>query len=627
MSLCHFRLSPASAIFYFAATMSCALTGVDHSAYAQSPNQTAAASAKPGVAKGPLDNLPKVVAVVNGQTISRDQLANECLKRYGTVVLDNLLNKQLILQACAAKGITITQADVNDEIARVSDKFGLTTKLFLEALQEERDITPEQYASEIVWPMLALRALAADKIQVTAEEIDRVIQSEYGPKVQVRMIAVSEAARAQQLYDLAMQDPDQFRRLAKEHSEDAVSASVEGLLPPIRRFSGDDQLEQFAFQLKPNQISPPFSVGEMHIVLQCVRHLPASAPNAQFLPAIQQRIHDQLRDQRLGVAADEIFATLQQTSKVVAVVGNAELEKQYPSVAGFINGQPVPRDHLAAQCIARHGRQILRGEIDRLLLVNALKAANKTVIQPDVDAEIARAADSAGFIKPDGSPNTAAWLQSIMEEEGATIELYVSDAVWPSVALKKLVEDSVQISNDDLQKAFESNFGPRAEVLAVVLSNQRAAQDVFRQARENLTEQSFGELAAKFSVEPVSRSNFGKIPPIRRHSGRPTLEEAAFKLQPGELSAVIAWGDQYAILYKQGESKPVVQDFEAVRGELHKEILEKKLRLAMHDKLDSMHNSAQIDNFLEGTAQTGKPTQAAAAPRTAGQSADGPLVR
>jgi parvulin-like peptidyl-prolyl isomerase len=214
-----------------------------------------------------------------------------------------------------------------------------------------------------------------------------------------------------------------------------------------------------------------------------------------------------------------------------------------------------------------------------------------------------------------------------MEEEGATIELYVSDAVWPSVALKKLVEDSVQISNDDLQKAFESNFGPRAEVLAVVLSNQRAAQDVFRQARENLTEQSFGELAAKFSVEPVSRSNFGKIPPIRRHSGRPTLEEAAFKLQPGELSAVIAWGDQYAILYKQGESKPVVQDFEAVRGELHKEILEKKLRLAMHDKLDSMHNSAQIDNFLEGTAQTGKPTQAAAAPRTAGQSADGPLVR
>lgn len=584
----------------------------------QQPPQQAAA------AKGSLEHLPKVVAVVNGQTISRDQLADESLRRYGSVVLDNLLNKQLILQACNARGIKITQADVNEEIARVSNKFGLSTKLFLGALEEERDITPEQYASEIVWPMLALRALAADKIEVTPQEIEQRIQSDYGPKVQVRMIAVSKADQAQQLHSQATAAPEQFRRLAKEFSEEAVSASVEGLLPPIRRFSGDDQLERIAFQLKPNEISPPFQIGDLHILLQCVRHLEATPPHAQLLPAIQQRIHDDLRDQRLGVAADEIFAALQSNSQVIAVVGDAELERKHPGVAGFINGQAVPRDQLAAECIARHGRQILRGEIDRLLLKMALKAANKTVIQPDIDTEIARAADTAGYIKHDGTADPDAWLKSIMEEEGATIELYVTDAVWPSVALKKLVEDSVTVTEEDLQKGFESNFGPRAEVLAVVLSNQRTAQDVFRQARENLTEQGFGELAAKYSVEPVSRSNFGKIPPLRRHSGRPTLENAAFSLAPGELSGVIAWGEQFAILYKQGETKPIVQDFNAVKAELDKEIREKKLRTAMRQKLDQMHESAQIDNFLEGTAQTGStrptaPAQAAAASRPAVQ--------
>jgi parvulin-like peptidyl-prolyl isomerase len=566
--------------------------------------------------QNPMEAYPKVVAVVNGQTISRDQLGAACLRRYGSLVLDNLLNKHLILQACAAKGINITQGNVNDEINRVSQKFGLTTTLFLQALQEERDITPEQYASEIVWPMLALRALAADKIQVSQVEIDRVVQSEYGPKVQVRMIAVTQADKAQQLFAQASAAPEQFRRLAKEHSDDAVSASVEGLLPPIRRYSGDDQLERIAFQLRPNEISPVFQIGEMHVFLQCVRHFDATPPNAQLLPSIQQRIHDQLRDQRLGVAADEIFAALQQNSQVVPVIGNPELERQHAGVAGFINGQAVSKDHLASQCIARHGRPILRGEIDRMLLTMELKAANKTIIQPDIDAEVARAADLAGFIKSDGSADSAAWLNKIMQDEGVTLDLYVDDAVWPSVALKKLVEDSVTVTDEDLQKGFESNFGPRAEVLAIVLSNQRTAQEVFAKARLNANEQNFGELAAQYSVEPVSRSNFGKIPPLRKHGGRPALEQVAFSLQPGEVSGVVAWGEQFAIMFKQGETNPIVKDFEAVRGEVHKEILEKKLRTAMQARLATLQAAAQIDNFLEGTAQAGdvKTASATAAP-------------
>lgn len=553
----------------------------------------------------PIEQFPKVVAVVNGQTITREKLGQDCLLRYGTIVLDNLLNKRLILQACSAQGITITQADVNEEIDRVANKVGLNSKLFLEALEKERDIQPEQYASEIIWPILALRALAADKIQVTDTEVEKVLQNEYGPKVQVRMIAVSQGDKAQELHASATASPEMFRRLAKEHSEDAPSASVEGLLPPIRQHSGD-QLERIAFQLKPNEISPIFQVGNMHVFLQCVRHLEAGFPSAQMLPAIRGRIEEQLRDQRLGAAADEIFATLQQNSQVVTVLGNPDLERQYPGVAGFINRQPVLLDHLAAECIARHGKEILRGEISRFLLTTALNNAQKTVAQADVDAEVARAADMAGYIdRESGLPDIDAWLKSIVEEEGVTIELYVSDAVWPSVALKKLVEDQVVVTDEDLSKGFASNFGPRAEVLAIVLTNQRTAQDVFRQARDNLTEQAFGELAAKFSVEPVSRSNFGKIPPIRRFSGQPTLEDAAFALGPGEISGVLAWGEQYAILYKQGETKPIVQDFAAVSDELNKEIYEKKMRVAMRKHMDSLLKSAQIDNFLDNTTQSG----------------------
>ena len=583
------------------------------------PAQTKAATA-PAAPASPMEKIPKVVAVVNGQTITREKLGQESMRRFGPVVLDNLLNKYLILQACKAQGINITQADVNNEIARTANKFGLSTKLFLEAMEKERDITPEQYSSEIVWPMLALRALASDKIKVSPQEIDAVMQAEYGPKVQVRMIAVSQAAKAQQLHAAATAAPETFRRLAKEQSEDAASASVEGLLPPIRRNSGDDQLEKIAFQLQPNQISHVFQVGEMHVMLQCVRQLAATPPNPQMLPAIQQRIEEQLRDQRVGQSANEIFATLQKQSELITVLGNRELEAKYPGVAGYLNREPIPMEQLAAECILRHGRPILKGEINRVLLTSALTSANKQITQADIDYEVARAADSMGYLKPDGTPDTDAWLKSILEEEGATIDLYIQDAVWPSVALKKLVQDTVQVTNEDLQKGFEANFGPRAEVLAIVLSNQRTAEDVWQQARKSLGEQPFGELAAKYSVETVSRSNFGKVPAIRRHSGQPTLEKAAFDLQPGEISGVIALNDQYVVLYKQGETSPLVKDFEAVRPELQKELLEKKLRVAMQNQLDTMLKAAQIDNFLEQTTQSGAaavppPTNAAARPQ------------
>ncbi len=118
---------------------------------------------------------------------------------------------------------------------------------------------------------------------------------------------------------------------------------------------------------------------------------------------------------------------------------------------------------------------------------------------------------------------------------------------------QKLAAGDVQITEEDIQKGYEANFGPRAEVLVAVLSNQRDAENVFRQARQSLTEKNFGELAAKYSVEPVSRSNYGKIPPIRRHGGMPTIEKEAFALKPGEISGVIAWNDQFCILYKQGK--------------------------------------------------------------------------
>ena len=158
-----------------------------------------------------------------------------------------MVNRHLILQACKQKNITIDAADVTREIQRLATNLGLSPDRFLQVIYDERNITPEQYRNEITWPMLALRQLAADRITVSQTELQQAFQSQYGAKVQVRMISVGTRQKAETVRRQALTNPDAFGDLAKNNSEDVNSAAGRGLIPPIRRHSGEKDIEAVVF--------------------------------------------------------------------------------------------------------------------------------------------------------------------------------------------------------------------------------------------------------------------------------------------------------------------------------------------------------------------------------------------
>lgn len=541
---------------------------------------------------------PALVAIVNGQQITLQDLANQCVSHHGEEVLENMVNRYLILQACQERKIEISQKDVDDEIARIASKFNLSVAMYLKLLENERNILPEYYASDVVWPMLALRALSKEMLQVSPQDIDRAFQSEFGPKVQVRMIACKDLTKLQPLHQQATANPELFKTIARDHSEDPASASVEGLLPPIRRGGGDDVVEQVAFGLQPGEVSKIFQVGDIHVALQCVRHLPAANPPAAQLAEIQARIKAELEEEKLRGSAETIYTELRNRAQIVSVLGQAQLQQQYPGVAAIINGQNVTMAVLEQECVKRFGIKLLEGEINRKLVEDALNKAGKSVTQADVDEEIRSTAAYYGYLQADGTPDIQRWISDVLRDQNKSVEVYIRDAVWPTVALKKLCADQIQVTEEDVQRQFEANFGQRAEVLAIVFSNQRTAQEVWEMARNKNTEQFFGELANQYSVEPSSRANFGKVPPLRKHGGQTNLEKAAFSLKPGEMSGIIEVGGQYVVLRCQGFTQPVVQDINAVREDLVKDVHEKKLSKEMDTTMAKLFADAQITNIL-----------------------------
>jgi parvulin-like peptidyl-prolyl isomerase len=599
---------PGSEIF-FRLTVVCLIVGLlgVPLALAQSRPPAALPAATAGPQPAPAASKPAtpIMAVVNGEQILRENLANECLRRYGQEVLENLINREIISQACQARNVVITEQDVDTEVRNVAERFGLTADRWLSVLQSERNVDPVQYRRDIIWPTLALRRLASTQVTVTDVEFRQAFESEYGPKIRARVIAVSSREKADRLRQMAQNDPDSFPQLAKEHSEDRATASVYGVIPPIRKHVGDAEIEQIAYSLKEGEISPVITVGNQYLILKCEQHIARTFVSAENMPAIEQQLREQVLEHKMRMESANLFQDLLSRAQIVKILGDAELEKRHPGTAAMINGRQFTIAQLAEQCLTRHGQEVLDGEINRRLLQQELRRRNQTVEERDIDHEVARAADAYGYLRPDGQPDIEAWLNDVTEGDRASIDLYIRDAVWPSVALKKLVDGRVQVTQDDMQKGFESNYGERVEVLAMVIGNHRQAQSVWEMARNNPTEQFFGELAHQYSIEPTSRANYGKVPPIRKHGGQPLVEQEAFKLKPGELSGIIAIGDQFVILRCLGRTQPVVTDINLVKNELYKDLHEKKLRIAMATEFDRLRESAQIDNFLAGTSQTG----------------------
>ena len=548
----------------------------------------------------------EVLAVVNGQQVTRQQIANECMRRFGEDVLESIVNKMLVLDQCQRNGIQITEQDVNDDIVEKAKKFGMSGERYVKLICSRRHITANRLKNDIIWNELALRRLAVAHTQVSAEEVQQRLEFEFGQKIQVRQITVDTESKAQELFAAVQANPDEFGRLAKDHSIDANSASVRGLLPPIRRNSGLPEFEEVAFSLQPGQISDIFSLGHTFVILKCERIFDELELTEEQTAEAKVRIQEELSKEKLADSATKLFQEMQKTAELVNVMNDPELSKQMPGVAAIVNGKQVLKNQVGEECIVRFGTNMLETEINRVMLMQALESNGMQVTDEDVNNEIDRAAKSLGYLKEDGSVDMARWLAFVTANEPDKIDFYIEDQVWPTVALKRLVEAGVQVTEEDLQKGFEANFGPRVEVLAIVANDHRHALKVWNMASNNPQAEFFGQLANQFSVEPASKANFGEVPPIQKHGGRPELEEEAFSLEPGEISKVVQVGDNWIIMYCLGRTQPRVTDFDAVSGELNDNIREKKLRLAMGKRFQAMREDAQIDNFLAGTSQTGR---------------------
>lgn len=190
------------------------------------------------------------IARVNGEPITRQQLADECVARRGEEILETLIARKLIDQAIKAGKVEVTPAEVDAEIERVAQSLaGVSREKWLATLAKERKISPAQYSRDIIFPALALRKIATPQVQVTAQDIKDALEAQYGDKLRCRMIMLNSLPVAKEVWEELKKNPSLFEKLAQDKSIDPSTRSVGGMLPdPISRHAYPRTVSDAAFE-------------------------------------------------------------------------------------------------------------------------------------------------------------------------------------------------------------------------------------------------------------------------------------------------------------------------------------------------------------------------------------------
>lgn len=545
------------------------------------------------------ETIPEVLAEVNGEKITKEQVMQETFRQHYEEILDNRIRTFLIELECRRTGITITPEEENAEIQKMAKTFGFTSDDWFDALLKERNLDPATYRSEILRPILAIRKLAGQRVQVSEEEIGKEYEAAYGPSIQVRQIVHNSRQTLEEIRNRVVANPASFAKEAKDNSLDPSSAAYGGMIQPIRRYATNEVIEKAVLNLQPKEISAIVEFPrENFILFQCEQHFPALNVNEKN---VRDALVFQIQDRKTRGAADDVFRELQNKAQIQVVLKDPTLSQQHPKIAAFVNGAEITRLEVAQRCFKQYGEQILAERISILVLEQECKRRNITITDQELDAEIVERATLELPLKLDGTPNTVYWLEVQAKNQNVPVMTIRNNTVRPLIMLKKLAQDQVQVTEEDIQKGFEANHGPRVRCLAIFQDNMRRAQQVWAEANNVRDPAYFGDLAEKYSVNDMSRALRGEIPPIQKYGGMPQLEEAAFQLEPGELSEVIQLGpEMYAILFCLGQTKPVVMDINDVRGLLEQDLKEKKTQLAMQDYLEKTYKRSTISNYLTG---------------------------
>jgi hypothetical protein len=263
----------------------------------------------------PSDYSKRVVAYIFGDIpITREDLGEYLIARYGAEKLDLLINKKIIEHVCKQKGIRVTGADIEADYDYMIRNVGIPKKEFVANVLKQYRKTEYEWKEDVIRPRLMLTQFCKERVQVTDEDLQKAFEAKYGEKVDVQIILypANQQKYLAQLYDKVRQGDEAFDEEAKKQPDPNLAMTA-GRIKPVGRYSGLEDIEKTAFSLKPGQVSHVLQVPEGWLIIKCRGRLPASS--AVKLEDKREELTREVLDKKIAAEIPKVFAELAKDAK------------------------------------------------------------------------------------------------------------------------------------------------------------------------------------------------------------------------------------------------------------------------------------------------------------------------
>ena len=231
-----------------------------------------------------------VVAVVNGEEVKRDMLADLLIDMYGNEGLGLLIRRTLVKQESIKRNVTVTEEEIAERIGALVEgqikqqmkKGGLEDEEALKRELEKAKLTLDQYKKNIqkrfklsngqVEAELLAEKIIKKTIKITDEELREAYEEQLGEKILARQIVLRTSRDAERNLERIKTGAD-FEALAKKESVDRNSASRGGKMRP---FGPKGTIGKEVANLKNGEVSKIIKTDSGYHIIKIEKRVPRS---------------------------------------------------------------------------------------------------------------------------------------------------------------------------------------------------------------------------------------------------------------------------------------------------------------------------------------------------------------
>lgn len=235
---------------------------------------------------------PRPVALIDGRTITLEQLRPALIEAAGAEVLEEALLDDLLAREAEARQLVISREQIDAEKSLLLETFtgnGLARSpdeaaRLLQSIRAARGLGDARFAA-LLKRNATLRALVAPDVSITESAIDQARELRYGQRYSARLIVVPTAAQATEALE-ALNKGEEFSQLAARISIDP-SAERGGVLEPISIADPayPSGVRAALRTLQEGAVSQPIAIDQGFAILRLDDTLPATTPPADDVAA------------------------------------------------------------------------------------------------------------------------------------------------------------------------------------------------------------------------------------------------------------------------------------------------------------------------------------------------------